>query len=207
MYIHYPEAEMVVQLFLSSTVSKENAIRFAEGLKVVEKAEEDPVRLAKTNTEEEVYIRTMKQDVSAEEMGTIYKIGEPIAMPYVFSKNGLVGENAGLTVEVSEVEILDSISRLDTDCMETDLLDQIDAEGRLLPNTYQYIKRGDGIHTLDEIMYTDEVEQRMIYITLEYSNKGEIVLEDILYCACLVKIQEIDGMYSIYSKRSIAHTL
>lgn len=200
MYIHYPEAGMVVQLFLASTVSKEDAIYFAEGLKVVEKASDDPVRLEKADPEEEIYIRTMNQNISAEEMGEIFEIGETIVLPYIFSKDGLTENNSELTVKVSEVKMLDNISQLDMDCMQSELFEQIDAEGKLLPKTYQYIKRGDGIYTLDEVLYTEAIEQKMIYVVLEYSNTGEGVLEDILYSACLMKIQEKDGMYSVYMR-------
>lgn len=203
MYINYPEAEMVVELYLFSNISREDAIRFAEGLEVVEKEEDDPTVKAKMTGEEETeFERAMKLEATQEEMSSTHLVGESFVVPDIYTDAGSNPEGAELSVCVSQVQVLNEISMLDPAYMDEDLADQADAEGKLLPNKIQYIRSGDGFDTLDEVLETKEIDQRLIYASVDYTNTGECALENLLFYVNLMKIQEENGMYRIFNRKN-----
>ena len=78
----------------------------------------------------------------------------------------------------------------------SDMLD-VDENGKLLPDTISYIKAGDGINTLDEVISSREVPRKLVYVTLEYTNAGETELTDVLFFSSVMKIREENEVYEI----------
>lgn len=210
LYVAYTDVHYVMEMYIGSDVTKEEALKIAESVKVTPVAEdaegEDIIRAYAWSA----YVESLQMDealadterysdssVAKEEMENTHQIGES------FSLEGINGEEIesdkqGLMVKIAEVQVSDDISLLDSSVMDTDLQKEIAAEldssGKLLPATLQYVKYGDGVNTLDEIVQTREVSQKLVYVTVEYTNTGDTELTDVLFIGNLSKIRE-DGAY------------
>lgn len=126
------------------------------------------------------------ETVPKERMRNTHDIGE------VFSLN--VDED--YSVKVTQVQVLDNIDVLDMSRQEADLREELlaetDADGNLLYGTMEYIKYGDGVDTLTQVVLKEEVPQKLVYITVDYTNIGEKSLTDVLFWGSLMRIAE-DG--------------
>lgn len=71
-------------------------------------------------------------------------------------------------------------------------------EGRLISNNLSYIKAGDGVSTLDQIVKTESVKQKLVYTTVTYTNETDSELNHILYLGNLVLLNHQNGKYKIY---------
>ncbi len=71
----------------------------------------------------------------------------------------------------------------------------VDSEGELVQNELTYYQYGDGINTLDEVVKTETVEQKLVYVTLEYTNTGDEVMKDILFFGTLNAIRKDGDIY------------
>lgn len=204
-YVFYPEVHYVMEMFVGEDVSKEEAVKFASGVTLIPATEEDEDIVSGFSWSE--YIEMLEDDIeynelnedfisiSKEQMRYTHSIGEEFAV------NGSVScvEN-GLTAKVSAVELYDNISVLDPVYIEDDLyqLNVVDAEGNLLPAKKEYYKYGNGIDTLDEVVKTEEVPQKLVYVTVEYTNHGEKELTDILFDGNLLKLVESGNELKIW---------
>ena len=84
-------------------------------------------------------------------MKNLHKIGEEFAVT-----GEADGESQNLRIKVTDVKVTDDVAILDPVFMDRDMLD-VDENGKLLPDTISYIKAGDGINTLDEVISSREV--------------------------------------------------
>ena len=74
----------------------------------------------------------------------------------------------------------------------------VNPEGRLISNNLSYIKAGDGVSTLDQIVKTESVKQKLVYTTVTYTNETDSELNHILYLGNLVLLDHQNGKYKIY---------
>lgn len=199
-YVAYPEYHYVMQMYIGHDVTKEEACKVAEGI-VLASAEElsdgtviHPYNwsdyedaMAENSGEDEA----LKTTVTAEEMKNLHKIGEEFAVT-----GEADGESQNLRIKVTDVKVTDDVAILDPVFMNRDMLD-VDENGKLLPDTISYIKAGDGINTLDEVISSREVPRKLVYVTLEYTNAGETELTDVLFFSSVMKIREENEVYEI----------
>ena len=74
----------------------------------------------------------------------------------------------------------------------------VDPQGKLVNNNLSYIKAGDGVSTLDQIVKTESVKQKLVYTTVTYTNETDSELNHILYLGNLVLLDHQNGKYKIY---------
>lgn len=77
----------------------------------------------------------------------------------------------------------------------------VNPEGRLISNNLSYIKAGDGVSTLDQIVKTESVKQKLVYTTVTYTNETDSELNHILYLGNLVLLDHQNGKYRIYDPK------
>ncbi len=133
----------------------------------------------------------LKTTATAEEMKNLHKIGEEFAVT-----GEADGESQDLRIKVTDVKVTDDVAILDPAFLDRDML-AVDENGKLLPDTISYIRSGDGVNTLDEVISSREVPRKLVYVTLEYTNAGETELKDVLFFDSVMKIREKDGVYEI----------
>lgn len=204
-YVAYTDVHYVMEMYVASDVTKEDAVRIAEGIKLIPVTDEPAASnisgfswseyqaSLKEMSEEEDFTGNLA--VSKEKMQNTHTIGES------FAPGG--SDTDGLTVKVAGVEVLDNIGILDLSQMDEDgrkeLSQETDAAGNLLPAEINYIRLGDGIDTVSEIVKTRQVPQKLVYVTLEYTNTGDSELTDILFWGNPMKFVEDGNQVKIYS--------
>ena len=70
---------------------------------------------------------------------------------------------------------------------------------KLVENTLSYIKRGDGIETLDEVVKTEKLKQKLVYVTVTYQNNSDFIIDHMMYNGNIMLLQDKDEKYSIYN--------
>lgn len=79
---------------------------------------------------------------------------------------------------------------------------EVNQAGELLPAKINYMKYGNGIDTLDEVVESREVPQKLVYVTVEYANIGAEELDEILFYGSLMKIVEENGQMKMYTGKA-----
>ena len=82
--------------------------------------------------------------------------------------------------------------------------DAADESGKLETNTIEYIHKGDGVDTLDEVIRTEEVGQKLVYVTVQLTNASDEELRNILYKFSFIGLTEDEETYSYYFRQKEA---
>ena len=209
-YVAYPDVHYVMELYAASDVSKEEAIKIAEGIRlqpVSDNALSDAIAAYKwsdflASNHEEV-VEDAAPAVSGEEMKNTHAIGD------VFAANPQKEDLEGLgnvEIKVSDVQVSDNISLLDLSALDEDFKAELQSEttpsGELLPAKINYMKFGDGVNSVDTVVESREVPQKLIYATVEYTNKGTEELEELLFFGSLMKFAEENGQIKRYDGKT-----
>lgn len=213
LYISYPEADLMVKVYAAQNVSREETLKFAEGLELVELGDDMEVRHSTWSwsdyivSESETEYYEQKLSASKEEMKNTHTVGETFSLKKApaFDENGVFTGQDTVAAEVESVQVFDDIGLLEPEYLEYswknwEFNSNVDSEGRLLPNKISYIRSGDGVDTIDEILKTETVEQKLIYVTVNYTNTGDSVLPNLCYSGHLLKIQELEKEFVIYDR-------
>ena len=56
-----------------------------------------------------------------------------------------------------------------------------DTDGNLLPMKVEYLKSGDGINTVDEVVETKEIPMKIVSVTVDYKNNGKTALSNVMF--------------------------
>lgn len=211
-YVSYPEAGFVLQLNVADNVSREESLRFVEGIEIAEQENPDEhttkVRwkdyLDILYAEGETEIYEPKVSASREEMQNTHAVGDAFAVEAsAYDENGENLYTDSVEVRVAGVQVLDDLSILDPEYIDQHLAAQADENGKLLPNEIQYMKWGDGINTTEEILHTETVNQKLVYVPVEYKNTGETPIYNMLFFATLAQIQETEDGFVFFDRQHL----
>lgn len=203
LYIAYPEYWQIVEIYIGNDVTREEALKVAENLKISPTGETTPLSEAYTwsdrlTEEAEMADTEMKTTAAKDEMKNLHKVGDSFELT-----NGWEAEDSnesGLQVKVSKIEIADDRSLLKDEYMDSDLAAAFDSTGKLIKNKIQYTNTGDGIDSIDEEIWAEEVNQKLVYVTAEYTNTGDTELNDVLFLCGFVGMIENDEGYILYDR-------
>ncbi len=191
-YVAYPDVHYVMEMYAASDVTKAEALKIAEGITLTPTEETENIvrawdwssHLASMEQQEESAEADLSDAVaSREEMKHTHAIGE------TFTSNN--PDTKDLTLRVADVQISDNISLLDLSVADHSLKEEADENNRLRPADILYIKKGDN-DTLSEVIKSRQVAQKLVYVTVEYTNTGDQELTDVLFFGTLARIYE-DG--------------
>lgn len=200
-YLLCPEAYRVITIYVGDDVSKEDAIKVAENLQITEKDTmidtanmytwSDIVSPEETPGDEEI------TSIAADKL-PIAKVGETINLTASGEDtDGNYVSDIPLQATVDSVQIADDLQLLNGQIPE-DWKDATDADGKLKENTISYIKEGDGVNTLDEIVKTKTEQQKLVYTTVTYTNTSDQEVNHILYIGSLMKLHSDGSTYEAY---------
>ena len=100
----------------------------------------------------------------------IYQIGEVFDMEANGEdKNGNYIEDCKISVCVDSVQIKDDLQLFNQNNMPKEWIGAVGADGKLVKNNLSYIKAGNGIDSVDEIVKTKSVNQKLVYTTVTYT--------------------------------------
>ena len=186
-YMIYAEHNYLLEMFIFPDVTKEEAFQIAEGVSITpteETSGENVMQVCSWNdmeneagkgepeTDESETLMTFPK----EEMKNIHLIGGEISL----DQNGIEA-TPGLTAIVSGVTISDNISSLSENMLADDTKAAFDTDGNLLPMKVEYLKSGDGINTVDEVVETKEIPMKIVSVTVDYKNNGKTALSNVMF--------------------------
>lgn len=186
-YMIYAEHNYLLEMFIFPDVTKEEAFQIAEGVSITpteETSGENVMQVCSWNdmeneagkgepeTDESETLMTFPK----EKMKNIHLIGGEISL----DQNGIEA-TPGLTAIVSDVTISDNISSLSENMLEDDTKAAFDTDGNLLPMKVEYLKSGDGINTVDEVVETKEIPMKIVSVTVDYKNNGKTALSNVMF--------------------------
>ena len=201
-YLFCPDIYRVIMIYIGDDVLKEDAVKVVENLKITEN--ETMMETADLYTWSEL---VSTEETSAEEEITsieddnlpIHQINDEFTISGTGEdSNGNYVENNKISVCVDSVQIEDDLQLLDQDRVPEKLLNEVGTDGKLKDNTLSYVKFGDGVDSVDQIVKTENVKQKLVYATITYTNRSDEEITHMLYLGSLMLLNHEDGTYEIY---------
>ena len=199
-YLLCPEEYRVLTLYIGNTISKEEAYKFAENLVITE--EDEMIKTADMITWSDIIEPTVyadKIDVTNGQL-SVRQIGEAFNLDsYAEDNNGNNITTDKVTACVDKVQIADNLQLLDSDKIPKAWKTAVDANGKLVQNHLSYIKKGDGVNNLDSVVREENMDQKLLFLTVTYTNTSEEELNHMLYLGTLIALsKQDDGTYTVY---------
>lgn len=214
LYVFYPESHHVLEMMIGPDVSREEAVKIAEGMELVELEEGEKPDMgmnwawssyleAEEETEVEGADPGFYDTVAEADMENTHSVGEAFLLPvYAEDVNGEMDFwNTAVTGTVTSVQVGDDLSLLnDFENIPENWLAAVGENGALPPEELRFVKRGDGVDTLDEIVRTETVDQKLVLVGIEYANTGDQELRHILVESGLIPIEKDGEAYALYDR-------
>ena len=200
MYVFYPEVHYVMELFIDSETPKEEAVKFVEGITLRPATEADDKKSIVKDWTWSRYIESISEVYETVDDYDYRMLREA----FVTREIGETVQAGNLTACVEKVEIFDDIDVLSPKYMDRDMLlymDVIDEEGNLLEGEKTYYKWGNGVDTADEVLKTESVPRKLVYVTVAYTNDGDEDLEEAIFNGSLLKVVEEGEELVIWDKK------
>lgn len=202
-YLLCPDVYRVIIVYIGDDISKENAVKVVDNLKIIPKD-----TLLETDS-----MCTWSELVSPEEAASeiiltsveerklpVHKIGESFEISASGEDNqGKYVENNNISVCVDDVQVSDDLQLLDKKYVPEEWAGEVGADGKIVNNVLSYVKSGDGVNTVDKVVKTENVKQKLVYVTATYTNESEKDMNRMLYIGTLMMMKHKDGMYRIYN--------
>lgn len=204
-YLLCPEESRVLIVYIGSDVSKEEAYKVAESIKLTETDEMvSTAEMWNWNTfiqnskgefveEDESGLMPYGSAVPADQLH-IYSMGEEIYKEQAFTE-----EEKNVSLRVDSLQVSDDFSLLNESYIPDEWKDRLDENGKLKDNDASYVKRGDGVNTLDEVVRTESFPAKLVYATLTVTNHSDQEIQDILYYIKMSLLTQTDDGYQEYN--------
>ena len=202
-YLACPDLYRVLKIYIGDDVSKEDAIKVAENLVLSEST-----TMVKT-----AGVLTWSEDMTAERLEvendemltsvdekklTIYQVGDTFKLDVTGEDTNGEYLTGTISAKVDSIQIKDDLQLLDPDKIPEKWTEAVDSDGKLLTNTLNYVKAGDGVDSLDEIVMSKEVKQKLVYATVTYINDSDEEIDHMLYLGSLLTMTRENGKVQIY---------
>lgn len=202
-YIAYPEYWQILEIFAGTDMTKSDTLKFAQSIKVAATSEMKPLSDMVTWSEytaKNTGQNMMKLHASTTEMKNLHKPGEKFEVNTTATVDGNDSEVYWLQAEVTDVRISDNLSILKNEYIASDLAATAESNGKLKKNNIRYINSGDGINDIDKETSSEKVDQKIVKVTIKYTNKGDRTLKNVHYFAGFMGINENKNGYIIYDR-------
>lgn len=200
-YLLCPEEYQVVIMNIGDDVTKEDAVKFAENLSLVKTGEMEETENLYSWSE---YVspqiegsESLETTISEKDL-LVVKPGEWLEQRVTGeTENGEYLELEKIQMKVDSVQIADDLSLVDGAELPLKWKEVLGSDGKLAANNLSYIKRGDGVETLDQVVKTETVNQKLLFVTVTYKNPTETPIYHMLYHGNLMLIDQKEGRYSV----------
>lgn len=202
-YLVCPDIYRVISIYIGEDVTKEDAIKVAENLSVVEKEETfrtaDAYNWGQGKSLKDESDRGIVLAVNESEL-PIWSVGESFHLSV--SAEDQTGNDVDTTISVSvdQVYVADDLEMLNADYVPESWKDALKEDGSLKDANLSYVKKGDGVETLDEVVGTGTAIQKLICTDVTYTNNTDMDLQHMLYSGTLIYLQQKDGLLEIWDE-------
>ena len=201
----------VLDIWAQPGITKDELVSIAKGISLdvatKEEAEESnninfmmaPAYVPDTESVQEGNIVFVETDDESEQRTTVakdelkvYQVGEEFDIP---EQKGIDAANA----KVTKVEICDDLSVVNKDVFDFfqgEHPDFIDENGKLRDEVVSYCKVGDGVNSLDEVVASETIPVKLVYIEVEYTS--DTGASELSFYGNLMLINDNNDSYEIY---------
>ena len=207
-YLLCPDMYRVIMIYIGDDILKEDAIKVAENLVITET--DTMIETAGLYTWSEF---VLPEESSGEEIHTsieddklpVHQIGESFDMSATGEdSSGSYMEDHMISVCVDTVQVADNLQLLTPDQVPEEWRTAVGEDGKIVNNTLSYIRSGNGVDTVDEIVKTESMEQKLVYVTVTYTNNTDKEINHMLYLGTLMLMNHENGMYHICSRAELS---
>ena len=202
-YLFCPDLYRVFTIFIGDDVTKEDAVKVAENLIFTEN--DTIMDTAQLPTWSEAVMPKAEEDYDGELTSVavrklpVYQIGDTFDLDVTGENTNGEYVDETISASVDSIQIADDLQLLEEDKIPEEWKNAVDDQGKLVKNVLSYVKSGDGIDSIDEVVDTKEVGQKLVYATVTYTNNSEEEIDHMLYMGALVRMKEENGTYQIYN--------
>lgn len=200
-YLFCPDLYRVLTIYIGDDVAKDDAVKVAENLVITENGtliETDSMstwnELISLEESEKV---TVKRTIASKDL-PVYQIGDTFEVQTWGEDSEGSEKGCKLSVRVDAVQVEDNLALLREEYIPKDWKLAVGEDGKLVNNALSYIKSGDGVDTIDEIVKTESMKQKLVYATVTYTNETEEELNHILYLGNLILMDCKADTYQVY---------
>lgn len=207
-YLVFEDVNRILTVEMWGYADKDELLRIAENVELVPTgkmvASADQPRWSdlianqkeeKAENERQAEEETNELTASAQEMGNLHQIGDTFAVTsYAYEDMSELTLNASVT----DVQTADDLTLLTEELIPETWKELVREDGTLMPATLKYVKAGDGVDTLDEIVRTEEKPVKLVYVTVEFTNTGDEAVRNAWFFAAMQYLIEQDGVYRAY---------
>jgi hypothetical protein len=203
-YLLCPEEYRVLVAYVSNNVPREEAYKVMENIELVETGKMIETAEEYSRWSNYVNPKTETSDMEwttslSENQLAIHRIGEAVEVSsFAEDENGEWLDSSDITATVDQVQISDDLSLLKEERIPEEWKAAVGSDGKLVQNELSYIKSGDGVDSLDEVVQTKMEAQKLVAVDVTYTNNGNVNLKNILYIASTTTVAYDAGTYSIY---------
>lgn len=224
-YIVYPKLNRMVMIWGHNGTDKETMINLAQNIVLEEtdnpnderllssielRAGEIPFSTGKKgieqdNEEDKNYITFATRE---DFLSNLHKIGDEVVIndSYI-TDNGSIDTKIG--VKITSVKVCDNLSQVPESLYNniycSDIKNSCDSEGNFIPEEIQYVNYGDGINSVDEVVKTEKVNEKLVIVEFEYTNRSGRDLEGYgFFPGFIVNVRQKNDGYEIYNYDTLA---
>ncbi len=156
------------------------------------------------NESEEKRDETVEDDfyfteTSKSQMANTHQIGKKFKIRSFLDNENLT--DLQLEATVTDIQTADDFSLLTEKDRIPDYMNElIGGDGKLICDTLNYIKDGDGVDTLPEIVRTQETALKLLYATVEFKNPSTETIHDAWYMVSLMPVVRDGDTYKIFNR-------
>lgn len=137
-------------------------------------------------------------EASEEQMANVHQIGDKFSIRSFLDDENMT--ELQLEASVTEVQTADDLSSLNEDEIPEEWKDLTGPDGKLISDTLNYIKNGDGEDSMPEIIRTEEQSLKLVCTTVKYYNPGTETIRDAWYMASLIPVVKDGNAYRIFDR-------
>lgn len=166
-YVLYPEYWMVVEILGQDDVTDEELETLMNGLTVT------PTGNTLNYDEVVTWSAHNTPDASGSGDGRIYKLAGTLgdSIDYTtFAGDGIY--DLPMRASVTEVRAYDTLAPLG-DSIPEEWKKDVEPDGKLVDDTLNYYIEGDGINTVDQLVKTENVKQKLVWIAVNFTNESD----------------------------------
>ena len=201
-YLVCPDLYRVLMIYVGDDVSKEDAIKVAENLVISETT--TMVKTAGLPTWSDEIVQKTEEDSDEmitsidEEKLPVYQVGDTFNLEVTGEDTNGEYLTETISAKVDSIQIADDLALLDPDKIPEKWAEAVGSDGKLIANTLNYVKNGDGIDSLDEVVMSEDVKQKLVYVTVTYTNDSDEEIDHMLYLGSLLTMTRENGKAQIY---------
>ena len=201
-YIAYPKQERVLVMYVGDNVSKAEALKVAKGIQLEETGKK--IASSKLSSWSE-YNKDLAESgdkailsVDAKKL-KVYELGQKLNVTGLGEDKNGKSIDATMDTTVDQIQVADDFNLLDANKIPEEWKKEIGKDGKLIDNQLSYIKKGDGINSVDRVVKTKNVKQKLVVATVTYTNTSKKDLEHVLYSGNLTFLNKTNQKYHIYT--------